>query len=72
MTERAEKRELRIQAYARETALCIDVPLAAIEERICEELESCEQEARDALLRLLEVVKDHRKTVEHFTKDRAA
>jgi len=68
MTDRRDARELRIRGYARETALCVDLPLSALEDEILRELASSSADETEALKRLLNSVRAHRKLVADFTK----
>jgi len=68
MADQIDKRERNIRGYARETALCVDLPLSALEEQILTELRSCSSECADLLQRLLGSVREHRQIVARFTK----
>jgi hypothetical protein len=68
MTNEVKKRELSIRGYARETALCVDLPLSAVEEQILGELRTSSEECREVLLRVLHSVREHRQIVADFTK----
>jgi hypothetical protein len=63
-----DQREPRIRGYAKETALCIDVALAAVEDDIRAELDIAADEACAALRRVLTKLHRQRKLVEQFTK----
>lgn len=65
-------RESRIRGYSAETAMCVDLPLSAIQEQIETELMSHDADKAAALARLLETVKMHRGIVAKFTRPRAA
>ena len=67
MTDQVDYRETKIRGYAQETALCVDVPLAALEEQILGELQIGETGSSKPLIRLLESVREHRKILERFT-----
>jgi len=68
MANQIDKRERSIRGYTRETALCVDLPLSAIEEQILTELRKCSGECAELLLRLLSSVREHRQTIARFTK----
>ena len=68
MADQIDKRERSIRGYARETALCVDLPLSALEEQILAELRKCSGECAELLLRLLGSVREHRQTVARFAK----
>ena len=68
MAHQTDKRELSIRGYARETALCVDLPLSAVEEQILAELKTCTSESLEVLQRLLRSVREHRQIVAGFTK----
>jgi len=67
MADQIDKRERSIRGYTRETALCVDLPLSALEEQILTELRTCSSCA-DVLQRLLRSVREHRQTIARFTK----
>jgi hypothetical protein len=68
MADQMDKRESSIRGYARETALCVDLPLSALEDQILAELRTCSSEGAELLQRLLRSIREHRQTVERFTK----
>jgi hypothetical protein len=68
MADQIDNRELSIRGYARETALCVDLPLSAVEEQILAELQTCGSECAEVLRRLLRSVREHRHIVAGFTK----
>jgi hypothetical protein len=68
MANHTDRRELSIRGYARETALCVDLPLSAVEEQILSELETCGSECAGILQRVLRSVREHRRIVAGFTK----
>jgi hypothetical protein len=68
MADQIDKRERSIRGYARETALCVDLPLSALEEQILSELRTCGREGAEVLQRLLRSVREHRQIVARFTK----
>ncbi len=53
--------------YARETALCVDLAYEAVEGDIRAELEVASDASRDALLRVLERLRDRREVLADFT-----
>ena len=67
MVDQMDKRERSIRGYTRETALCVDLPLSALEEQILTELRTCSGCA-EVLQRLLRSVREHRQTIARFTK----
>ena len=67
MADQIDNRERSIRGYTRETALCVDLPLSALEEQILTELRTCSSCA-DVLQRLLRSVREHRQTIARFTK----
>jgi hypothetical protein len=68
MADQTEKRERSIRGYARETALCVDLPLSALEDQILAEMRTCTGECAELLQRLLRSVREHRQIVVRFTK----
>jgi hypothetical protein len=68
MTDQIDERERSIRGYARETALCIDLPLSALEEQLLTELRTCSTECAEVLQRLMRSVREHRQIVARFTK----
>ena len=68
MADQVDKRERSIRGYSRETALCVDLPLSAIEEQILTELRMCNSECAIVLEKLLRSVRAHREIVSGFTK----
>jgi hypothetical protein len=68
MADQIDKREHSIRGYARETALCVDLPLSAVEDQILTELLTCSSECAKVLQRLLRSVREHRQIVAGFTK----
>jgi hypothetical protein len=68
VADQIDKRERSIRGYARETALCVDLPLSVLEDQILAELQTCSRECAELLQRLLRSVREHRQIVEGFTK----
>ena len=68
MADQIDKRERSIRGYARETSLCVDLPLSDLEDRISTELRTCTGECAEVLQRLLRSVREHRQIVARFTK----
>ena len=62
-----EMRESRIKGYAKETAMCVDVALAAIEDEVHQELERAPELAIASLRRVLDKLRAHRDIVRCFT-----
>jgi hypothetical protein len=67
MADQIDNRERSIRGYARETALCVDLPLSALEEQILTELQTCRGNCAEVLQRLLRSVQEHRRLVARFT-----
>jgi len=67
MANQIDEREHSIRGYARETALCVDLPLSAVEEQILTELQTCSGECAKVLEKLLRSVREHRRIVARFT-----
>ena len=68
MADEIDKRENSIRGYARETSLCVDLPLSDLEEQISAELRVCNSDCAEVLRRLLRSVREHRQIVARFTK----
>ena len=68
MTDQIDKREHNIRGYTREIALCVDVPLSALEEQITNDLRTCSGDGAEVLRRLLRSVREHRQIVARLTK----
>ena len=68
MANQTDGREARIKNYARETAVCVDVALASVEDDIRNELDTASDTAVEALRRVLAKLDEHRKILEQFTK----
>ena len=68
MANKIEGRELRIRGYSKETALCVEVALSALEDDVRNELADATESAGASLRRVLLKIEEHRKVLERFTK----
>jgi hypothetical protein len=58
----------KYQIHSKETAICVELALDAVEGDIRAELEANNGTPTDALKRVLEKLRERRKVVEQFTK----
>jgi hypothetical protein len=58
----------RYKAHAKETAICVEMAFNTMEEDIKNELATATAPTADALRRVLEKMRERRKTLEQFTR----